>query len=679
MLTMGRPLLLGTVLCLLLCGAAHGSETSDAFAAERKALAAASLRAKAQAIKAQELKRAATLQQASTSWDDDTDAEGNDDDVMAYVRGDPPAAGVTGQVGVFDYKGASSEAEPFSPLKWFMGHLAKAVGAPEETPPSRRARVASWHQAAAPRESSWDEPAPGKASWDEPSSPGKEAFERSEAAVQKERAAARRAKGGNSKRGAAFSAGFMQGVAATGAQSAQQQAAMAQKIQKEEKIVGRLEDVVHSLEGDRRARNFEKTRVAAEEFEKTRAAAEEAHEKAAEDAEENAEAAEAGADRVRAAATHAEQDAVNAKTAEEGAEAEYEAAKTRIEKRAQAAWTAEKAGEEKEKAEQAAEKVAAEDDAEKEKEEEGATKEVAADEEEDAPHKKHTRTIHMDKVRVEVYVESMCPGCKSFIRTDLSDLMDGLGKYVHLENVPYGNAWFNTTSRQITCQHGPTECEGNRIELCLMKLHPGRHKWFPAAKCLAASNTDPRNASFDCFTEAGIDREAVLACSDGIEGEILHTRAGNETLSLIPPHKFTPWVVVDGVPTTELLTSVCARLPRMISRKAPACNTRYQADPSSMSTLASESAAHKVVAAAVEAASTGNSAAVQAKADAETAKAAHTAADKAKHTAVVTAAVKAAVSGDQAAGEAKAKAVLAKAAKAKAERCYPSAEVEAIE
>ncbi|KAJ1490041.1 gamma interferon inducible lysosomal thiol reductase-domain-containing protein, partial [Baffinella frigidus] len=630
MLTMGRPLLLGTVLCLLLCGAAHGSETSDAFAAERKALAAASLRAKAQAIKAQELKRAATLQQASTSWDDDTDAEGNDDDVMAYVRGDPPAAGVTGQVGVFDYKGASSEAEPFSPLKWFMGHLAKAVGAPEETPPSRRARVASWHQAAAPRESSWDEPAPGKASWDEPSSPGKEAFERSEAAVQKERAAARRAKGGNSKRGAAFSAGFMQGVAATGAQSAQQQAAMAQKIQKEEKIVGRLEDVVHSLEGDRRARNFEKTRVAAEEFEKTRAAAEEAHEKAAEDAEENAEAAEAGADRVRAAATHAEQDAVNAKTAEEGAEAEYEAAKTRIEKRAQAAWTAEKG------------------------------------------------RMRRRKVRVEVYVESMCPGCKSFIRTDLSDLMDGLGKYVHLENVPYGNAWFNTTSRQITCQHGPTECEGNRIELCLMKLHPGRHKWFPAAKCLAASNTDPRNASFDCFTEAGIDREAVLACSDGIEGEILHTRAGNETLSLIPPHKFTPWVVVDGVPTTELLTSVCARLPRMISRKAPACNTRYQADPSSMSTLASESAAHKVVAAAVEAASTGNSAAVQAKADAETAKAAHTAADKAKHTAVVTAAVKAAVSGDQAAGEAKAKAVLAKAAKAKAERCYPSAEVEAI-
>jgi hypothetical protein len=273
-------LLLVATACLLLCGSAHGSETSDAFAAERKALAAASLRAKAQAIKAQELKQkgAARLQKAATDWDD-TDDEGNDDDVMAYVRGDPPAMSPE-QVGVVDYHG-SDETKTFSPLKWFYGHLANAIGAvphaSEGNHQPGRAHAASWDQAAAPHESSWEQRgAPVKSSWDEPMTPGKAAFQRSEVAVRTARGAAQRAKAGDSTRGAAFSAGFLQGVVATGAKSEKQQEAMAMQLQKQGVLVGELEDVVHSLEEERRARNFEKTRVAGAV----------AHDKAAEDAEQ---------------------------------------------------------------------------------------------------------------------------------------------------------------------------------------------------------------------------------------------------------------------------------------------------------------------------------------------------------------------------------------------------------
>ena len=60
------------------------------------------------------------------------------------------------------------------------------------------------------------------------------------------------------------------------------------------------------------------------------------------------------------------------------------------------------------------------------------------------------------------------PGCKQFIQTDLTKAVETLGPSVmKLTMVPFGNAEItNAEQHQVTCQHGPKECDANVWELC---------------------------------------------------------------------------------------------------------------------------------------------------------------------------------------------------------------------
>lgn len=516
------PLLLAAA-CALFASAAKSSEVGDAFARERRSLAAANLWAKAE--RAQREQDIARMQQEAAKWDEASHGDTFDEeDPVSDMMGEPPTAMSPESIGVVGYQGTPTEdSASFSPLSWFYGHMANAVGAGAAPGPRIAplpARATSWKVSAVPEE--------------------EDDFARSQV---------------DAARNSAYESGFLQGVVATGKKAVTQERYMAIQLQRQAALVGELEEIVHSLQAERRAKNFEKTREAAEI----------AHERAAEQEDKRAEAAEKQADRVTAAASEAEADATAAKKAEEAAEAEYEAARKRIEQKARDAWSA----------------------AREHMDDDSAGDDVAEDEDEDEGANANVTHGRMHRVHVAVYTESECPGCRAFIRTDLADLVDGLGKFVTVHEVPYGNAWFNTTSRQIDCQHGPAECEGNRIMLCGMKAAKSWRKWFPVSVCMSAHDGTPREAFADCLNGTSIDADAVLACADGIEGEILHTKAGNRTLALQPPHEFTPWVTVNGEHTqgADVMAAVCKQLPATVKEAAPACNAKFSAD-SSTSVLA---------------------------------------------------------------------------------------------
>ncbi|ONK62663.1 uncharacterized protein A4U43_C07F6570 [Asparagus officinalis] len=116
-----------------------------------------------------------------------------------------------------------------------------------------------------------------------------------------------------------------------------------------------------------------------------------------------------------------------------------------------------------------------------------------------------TSAIESSKVSVAVYYESLCPYCSNFIVNYLAKIFDaGLIDIVDLKMIPYGNAKIKPNGT-ISCQHGPNECLLNTIEACAISVWP----------------------------------------------ELLEFQYAEQTDSLQPPHKYVPWVVVNGQPLYE--------------------------------------------------------------------------------------------------------------------------------
>lgn len=176
---------------------------------------------------------------------------------------------------------------------------------------------------------------------------------------------------------------------------------------------------------------------------------------------------------------------------------------------------------------------------------------------------------------VEFYMEAECPACKSMATDVLPAVLNAFGDMVNLTTVPFGNA--AVINGTIFCQHGEAECLGNKIELCLMDRYPKWQSWYPAFKCIEKSYDSPENASKVCLPKHGVDLADVMGCAKGDEGELLHLKAAKRTLGLVPPHKWTPWIVLDGKPLGEKINS----LLRVICEKLPKTRSHPEKNPSS--------------------------------------------------------------------------------------------------
>uniref|UniRef100_A0A7S1EJB3 Thioredoxin-like fold domain-containing protein n=3 Tax=Hemiselmis andersenii TaxID=464988 RepID=A0A7S1EJB3_HEMAN len=182
------------------------------------------------------------------------------------------------------------------------------------------------------------------------------------------------------------------------------------------------------------------------------------------------------------------------------------------------------------------------------------------------------------KFDIEFYMEAECPACKAFATRVIPAVLNAFDDMINLTAIPFGNA--AVVNGTIHCQHGPDECLGNKIELCVMDLTPKWQDWFPVFKCIEKSHDSPLNASKKCLPTYGYDTENILGCARGDKGELLHLAAAKKTLSLQPPHKWTPWLVMDGKPLGDkagsILGMICKKLPEHIHETVQACNPKYE-------------------------------------------------------------------------------------------------------
>lgn len=78
-----------------------------------------------------------------------------------------------------------------------------------------------------------------------------------------------------------------------------------------------------------------------------------------------------------------------------------------------------------------------------------------------------------NQVHVGVYYESLCPDSIRFIQTQLSTEYANFADFIDLELIPFGKST-SGDGANFECQHGPAECEGNRIQSCILAAAPSQ-------------------------------------------------------------------------------------------------------------------------------------------------------------------------------------------------------------
>ncbi|KAG7524105.1 hypothetical protein JOB18_007376 [Solea senegalensis] len=182
----------------------------------------------------------------------------------------------------------------------------------------------------------------------------------------------------------------------------------------------------------------------------------------------------------------------------------------------------------------------------------------------------------VDAVQVGLYYESLCPGCRLFLTTMLFPTWVLLQEIMTVTLVPYGNAVERPDGQKYVydCQHGEQECLGNMIETCLLNMTESA---FPIIFCMESS-ADVIKSATSCVEiyDPDLSLDKLKSCVTGDQGnQLMHLNA-MKTKALNPPHKYVPWVTINGEHTEDLQDQAMDSLFTVVCNmykgpKPPAC------------------------------------------------------------------------------------------------------------
>ncbi|XP_059297721.1 gamma-interferon-responsive lysosomal thiol protein-like [Lycium ferocissimum] len=166
------------------------------------------------------------------------------------------------------------------------------------------------------------------------------------------------------------------------------------------------------------------------------------------------------------------------------------------------------------------------------------------------------------KVSLALYYESLCPYCSNFIVNYLPKIFkNGIIDIVDLKLVPWGNTKLKANNT-FKCQHGPVECFLDTVEACAIDAWPDLNDHFPFIYCVESLVYHKNYTHWEtCFEKLNLKAKVIKDCVLGGRGKELELSYAAETNALQPPHKYVPWVVVDGQPLyddyTDFISFIC--------------------------------------------------------------------------------------------------------------------------
>ncbi|XP_027773698.1 gamma-interferon-responsive lysosomal thiol protein-like isoform X2 [Solanum pennellii] len=131
------------------------------------------------------------------------------------------------------------------------------------------------------------------------------------------------------------------------------------------------------------------------------------------------------------------------------------------------------------------------------------------------------------KVSLTLYYESLCPYCSNFIVNYLPKIFkNGMIDIVDFKLVPWGN----------------TKLQPDNTFKC-------QNEHFPFIYCVESLVYHKNYTHWEtCFEKLNLKKKLVTDCVLSGRGNELELQYAAETNALQPPHKYVPWVVVDGQP-----------------------------------------------------------------------------------------------------------------------------------
>lgn len=182
-------------------------------------------------------------------------------------------------------------------------------------------------------------------------------------------------------------------------------------------------------------------------------------------------------------------------------------------------------------------------------------------------------------VAVELYYESLCPYCRRWIFNQLMPLFSSptISPLFSIDIVPYGNAKekLDDASGQyeFTCQHGPDECYLNLVEACAIDYLEAPAKYLPFVACIEDPSVNGKDWT-TCGDSTLVD--AVTRCVTSAQGNALMHGHAQRTNALQPPHKYVPWIVINGKPNEDANADfkkvLCDALAPLVSPLPPDCS-----------------------------------------------------------------------------------------------------------
>ncbi|XP_078365073.1 gamma-interferon-inducible lysosomal thiol reductase-like [Oculina patagonica] len=165
-------------------------------------------------------------------------------------------------------------------------------------------------------------------------------------------------------------------------------------------------------------------------------------------------------------------------------------------------------------------------------------------------------TVAAPKVGMALYYESLCGGCRDFIKSQLYPTFQKVSEIMNVTLVPYGNAHETRHGDEwrFACPHGATECVGNLIQTCAISILQDVSVYLPFIHCFETyiASSDPLHEAKYCAGLQGIDFAAIDKCQKGPQGHALQHQMALKTNALVPRHSYVPWITLNGQHTEDI-------------------------------------------------------------------------------------------------------------------------------
>ncbi|KAI5640528.1 gamma interferon inducible lysosomal thiol reductase (GILT) domain-containing protein [Phthorimaea operculella] len=178
---------------------------------------------------------------------------------------------------------------------------------------------------------------------------------------------------------------------------------------------------------------------------------------------------------------------------------------------------------------------------------------------------------HVDKVKIRVYYEALCPDSKHFFVRHLLPVSESLQDFTDISLVPYGKA---TTKEQngkyyFVCQHGEDECYANKIHACAIEAVDNSTAAVIMTECMISDNMDPDAALDRCAKKLMVDPEPIRECANSDRGSALLKKHGDDTHRL--KLNFIPTITVNGAKDNQaaLLKNFRLEICKLIDMPLP--------------------------------------------------------------------------------------------------------------